>query len=149
MAGRGPAPADQKVRRNKPEPVEQLAEFDGDAPGLPASYRAEGDDLELEFLPETVEWYRAWAGSPMAGKFAATDWHRLRFVIAPLVDQFHRRPAKDLAAEIRLQETLLGATALDRQRLRWQLPSGEVERARKPRRTPAAADRRGRLSVVS
>lgn len=161
MAGRGPAPADQKRRRNKPEGVDELLPFTGKAPALPKTYRAityrTNKDGELEqrvkqqpFLKATKDWYEAWATSPMASKFAATDWNRLRMVIAPLFDRYQRLPSKDIAAELRLQESLLGGTAMDRQRLRWGLPASD-----EPTRTPARQrggstkpDRRARLSVV-
>jgi len=40
-----------------------------------------------------------------------------------------RRPSTKLAAELRLQETGLGGSAMDRQRLRWALPDPETKAA--------------------
>jgi len=53
----------------------------------------------------------------MAARFAEVDWDRLRFVVAPLFDRFLRSTSKELASELRLHESLLGATLMDRQRM--------------------------------
>ena len=163
MAGRGPAPAEQKRRRNKPEGFDELPVcFEGKAPALPKTYRSlvtetkDGEAVQVlktvPYLKATRDWYAEWCTSPMAARFAATDWTRLRMVVAPLFDRFQRCPTQGLAAELRLQETLLGATAMDRQRLRWTLPeAGAPEGKAAGRRAPAAGankDRRARLSVV-
>jgi len=69
------------------------------------------------FLKETREWYARWARSPTASRFTEVDWDRLRYVVAPLFDRFLRSTSKELAGELRLQESLLGATLMDRQRM--------------------------------
>jgi hypothetical protein len=53
----------------------------------------------------------------MASRFTEVDWDRLRYVVAPLFDRFLRSTSKELAGELRLQELLLGATLMDRQRM--------------------------------
>src|SRR5690349_9720308 len=123
MAGRGPAPAEEKRRRNKPPALEELpAEgYSGEYPPLPATYGIEvtvtkvdeetGEKTteirrrQVKYLHDTRDWYETWARSPMATKFTAVDWNRLRR-IATLMDGFYRRPSKELAAELRLQEAL-------------------------------------------
>lgn len=149
MAGRGPTPKDQKLSRPRPGDGVEVLSSDPVTPAvmLAESYRVE--ELLVEFLPETREWFDAWCSSPMASKFAVTDWHRLARVIAPIYDAYVRGPSTKLAAELRLQETLLGATAQDRQRLRWALPAPEEAPERAVRASKASADRRGRLSVVA
>jgi hypothetical protein len=149
VAGRGPAPganpnrkdASQRRRRNKEPGFEELPVegYQGEFPPLPTSWsntvtqKVETGDGNQEMVPVTVkmtylkltrDWYETWAHSPMAVRFTSVDWMRLK-QLAPLVDQYNRRPRKDLASELRLQESLLGATVMDRQRMRWHV--GEVE----------------------
>lgn len=161
MAGRGPAPAEQVRRRNRPDLDELPIAFTGKAPALPKTYRAvvqvkrKGGELVDEvktvpYLKATKDWYAEWAAAPMAARFAATDWTRLRMVIAPLFDRYVRLPTPGLASELRLQETLLGATPMDRQRLHWALPDGATPADVERRRRPAGhGSRRARLSVVT
>jgi hypothetical protein len=109
--------------------------YQGEFPTLPATWSntvmqpVETGDGDQEMVPVTVkmtylkltrEWYETWARSPMATRFTQVDWMRLR-QIAPLMDQYNRRPRKDLASELRLQESLLGATVMDRQRMRLRV----------------------------
>jgi hypothetical protein len=120
MAGRGPAPKDHRQRARDEKPVERLpAEHTGEVPPLPPFYRH--SEAECEFLETTREWYAHWARSPMASRFTEVEWDRLRLVVAPLMDQFVRTSKSSLAGEVRLQEASLGATAVDRQRLRWKI----------------------------
>jgi hypothetical protein len=109
--------------------------FQGEVPPLPSSWRTEravtkvdedGNSypatatVAIRYLKVTREWYETWARSPMATRFTTTDWTRLR-QLAPLVDQYERKPSKELAGELRLQESLLGATVADRARLRLRV----------------------------
>lgn len=154
MAGQGPAPKDpeKRRRRNKGAEMEALpAEgYAGEFPPLPQGYTLVIDTEEgpveqwTEFLPSTHEWYGEWARSPMAVKFTAVDWGRLRRVVAPLADKMFRRPAVSIATELRLQESLLGATVMDRQRMRLRVESAEAE---KPD-AEVSTGRFGHLSVV-
>lgn len=132
MAGRGPAPganpnrknAAQRRRRNVDPSFDELPAdgYSGPFPPLAASYSNRG--RRVRFLKATREWYDTWARSPMATRFTGTDWQRLR-MLAPLVDEANREPSTRLMAEIRLQESGLGATILDRQRLRMRVGSAE------------------------
>ncbi|MGH9169100.1 MAG: hypothetical protein ACRD02_14855 [Acidimicrobiia bacterium] len=75
-----------------------------------------GQDL----LPATKAWWETWTGSPQAARFTATSWQRL-LMLVPLVDMYFREPSKELMAEIRQNESKLGATPEDLQRLRWKM----------------------------
>lgn len=125
MAKRGPVAKDNPQRRNDGA-AKDVSGGTNDAP-----------ELIGEYLPQTIEWYRTWAESEQASQFTGTDWQRLR-MIAPLVDLYFTSPSKDLMAEIRQNESKLGATAEDRQRLRWKIqppekPDADTEPEKKPR----------------
>jgi hypothetical protein len=122
VAGRGPAPKEHRQRARDEKPIERLpasSAIADEVPPLPAFYFVTDGHHEDErtFLKETREWYANWAMSPMATRFTAVDWDRLRYVVAPLFDRFLRSTSKELAGELRLQESLLGATLMDRQRM--------------------------------
>jgi hypothetical protein len=129
MAGRGPAPKVERSRARDTKPMVSLAP-PADSPALPSR------PDEEEWLPERLSWYEAWRTSPQASQFTATEWQRL-YHIALLVDEFHDKPQTQLLSEIRLNETLLGATPLDRLRLRWDVkaeskPERKTARERRP-----------------
>jgi len=120
MAGNGPPPSPRRRRRNADTFAHGAVTVDaapgpdaGDVAGPPLPY-------ERKYLMATRVWYATWRGSPQAQAFEATDWQRLH-MLAPIVDAYWRgaaagEPRKDLLAEIRLNETLLGATHVDRLR---------------------------------
>jgi hypothetical protein len=125
MAGRGPATGanpnrkdlGKRRRRNVSESFEELpAEgYTGEFPALATLYITGGG--RKRYLAATRNWYETWARSPMAALFTAVDWQRLA-MLAPLVDEHHREPSIRVMTELRLQESQLGATVLDRQRMR-------------------------------
>jgi hypothetical protein len=161
MAGRGPAPQNhrQRARDEKAHPFETLPGegYLGEFPPLARGYTlvidTEDGAIEqwTEFLPATQEWYLEWARSPMATRFTAVDWGRLRRVVAPLADKFFRRPATSIATELRLQETLLGATVMDRQRMRVRVASPSKSEVSSPAGGTVVrmADRKERLKKAS
>ncbi|WP_433434482.1 hypothetical protein [Nonomuraea sp. CA-141351] len=114
MAGRGPAPKQERIRRNA-DPVGSIA-LTSDAvvkaPKLPGY---------TTYSAKTRAWWDTWAASPQAQAFAPTDWQRL-IMLAPLVEQYHQEPKAALLSEIRLNEERMGALVADRQRLRMTLP---------------------------
>lgn len=114
--GRGPAPQEKRSRErdNYVRDELPLEGYQGEVPPLPG---ADG------FTEETCKWYWTWARSPQAVKFGTTDWQRLH-MMAPIVDEYFRKPNVKLLAEIRLQEASLGATPADRLRLHWKLADG-------------------------
>lgn len=135
MGGRGPAPKDpsQRVRRNK-EVRTQLEDTSVSAPALPGASK---------FSAAVRAWYKTWSTCPQAQRFTPTDWQRLH-MLAPLVEAYFEEPKATILSEIRINESLLGATEADRQRLRWDLPKpDQVDTAK-----PDATDWRGRLRVV-
>lgn len=115
MAGFGPPPSKHRRHRNKDTFAgHEVTVAEGEvveAPPLPFAGR---------YSPATEEWYATWCRSPQAAAFTATDWQRLH-MIAPLVDQYWQDPSPKLMAEIRLNESLLGATHVDRLRGRIKI----------------------------
>lgn len=177
MAGRGPAAADHRQRARDEKGFDALpAEgYTGRIPPLPKTWRQEisyfekqvtrrrNEDgttttsvaqvpvvkvLNVTYLKATRDWYETFGRSPMATRFTDVDWRRLR-EIAPLKDQYNRSPDTKLAAEIRLQETRLGATVRDRHEMRMRVASEAAAESRGTApASKAAKGRRGRLSVV-
>lgn len=142
MAGKGPPPKDpaQRRRRNKeqrhalpPTPVEP-------AP-LPFPDAMCSD-------PRVRSWWQAIVDSPMAARYEQTDWVRVDELVVLVAEYWRAVDEGDvptmlkLAQERRLQESLLGVTAVDRARLRW-----DVERPKVEAESPVN-DRRRRLRVV-
>lgn len=76
-------------------------------------------ELMGDYSAETIAWWNAWVASPQASRFSSTDWLRLR-MLAPLVEAYFKAPTTALMAEIRQNESKLGATAADRARLGWK-----------------------------
>jgi hypothetical protein len=112
MAGHGPPPSENKRRRNEDEFAEHAITVADEGvvhgPELPGAG---------EYGPRTVDWYETWRRAPQAGAFTGTDWQRLA-MLAPIVDAYWAEPSTRLLAEIRLNESLLGATHVDRMRAR-------------------------------
>ncbi|MFF4529242.1 hypothetical protein ACFY1P_08205 [Streptomyces sp. NPDC001407] len=67
------------------------------------------------YSQETLDWWMTWINSPQAEAFLATDWERLQ-MLAVLVNDYYLKPTVGKMAEIRQNETLLGATVLDRKK---------------------------------
>jgi hypothetical protein len=130
VSPRGPVPAESPQRRNKTG-ARTVTDAPPEFPPLPGA--------EL-YLPQTRSWYETWCTSPQASTFAATDWMRLH-MLAPLVDAYWQKPSKDLMAEIRQNESKLGATGEDRQRLRMKLEQPKPPETEKPARS-ASRDRK-------
>ncbi len=107
MAGSGPAPKPARRRRNEDtySDVSKTVVDDGEivGPALGAG----------DWSPDTRSWWEIWRRSPQAKTFIETDWVRLRD-IASLREAFYRKPTALLFAEIRQNESLLGATYVDR-----------------------------------
>lgn len=110
MAGYGPPPSEERRRRN-------VDTFEADAVTIEAGTRVQAPRLPgaSKYLKATLDWYEAWASSPQAATFVSTDWQRLH-MLAKLVDDYWRNPDVKLMAEIRQNESLLGATHVDRMR---------------------------------
>lgn len=106
--------------------------------------------------PMTIRWWIDVWSSPMADEYLVADEHGL-YRLAVLVNDFWRRPTKDVAAEIRLQEQRYGLSPLDRRRLEWTVEQateakdrGRQRRERQGVKQPSKADDpRRAFSVVS
>lgn len=140
MAGRGPAPgngaksADERRRRNTPEPL-TVIQADGKVhgPELPDTH---------EWPDATLKWWETWRKSAQASQFTDTDWSFL-LDTAVLHAEFWLG-ARSVAAELRLRAAKFGATPEDRARLKLEI--GEPPKAPTTRlKTAAAKDRRARL----
>lgn len=140
MPGFGPPPSENKRRANKDE-------FEEHAVTVEADGELHGPELPYSkmYAPRTLDWYETWRRAPQAPMFTGTDWQRLH-MLAPLVDQYWLEPSTKLLSEIRLNESLLGATHVDRMRGRIK-----VELA-KPQPAAGVTDltsRRRRISDAS
>lgn len=140
MAGNGPPPAENKRRRNADtfEDAAVTVSADGitSAPPLPGA---------KNYRPETRAWYETWTKAPQAAVFTVTDWQRLH-MLAPIVDAFWAIPSTKLLSEIRLNESLLGATHLDRLRGRLKIEPPKPSPKRPPAGVTDLTQRRRRLT---
>lgn len=118
MAGKGPAPADEKVRRNKDAvPTAEVAHDDQlRGPELPDGVLP----LEESWHPQTVRWWNTWRRSPQAALFLETDWDFL-LDTAAMHHAMWTRHRWDFASEVRLRTAKFGATVDDRARLRMKI----------------------------
>lgn len=126
MAGRGPAPKDPSKRRRRNTEHRTTIRRGTRLPrsATPALGNRPGGG---RWQPETRSWWDEWRDSAQATHLEGTDWQVLRR-LAPIVDGYWvyvkdgaMSAAKELLAEIRLQEAKVGATADDRARLKWDL----------------------------
>jgi hypothetical protein len=77
-----------------------------------------------KWLVATRVWWDSWRRAPQASAFTGTDWQRLTMLL-PLVDGYFRKPHHLMLAEIRLNESLLGATYVDRLKARIKVESAK------------------------
>lgn len=110
MGSRGPVPKENAVRRNTID----LSHLEGDEEVPEKLRKLFKRDSYSVF---TQRWWDTWVASDQAKSFKATDWLRLQ-MLAMLVEAYVRRPGHNALAEIRQNESLLGATVMDRMRLR-------------------------------
>jgi hypothetical protein len=143
VAGFGPPPSESKRRRNKDEfedhAVTVATDDVADSPELP------GAD---EYSARTRAWYETWRRAPQASIFTVTDWQRLH-MLAPLVEEYWREPRKELLSEIRLNESLLGATHVDRMRGRIKVEPPKPTSPKPPANVADLTQRRRRLTDAS
>ena len=130
MAGKGPPPKEGPKHGHRAAADQAVTSIPAEAKPLAAPLLPDASQYDHR----TRGWYSRWASSPQATRFLMTDWQRLH-MLAPLVDKFWRNPDRGLLAEIRLNEASLGATVVDRQRLRWQItptppPESKLEKLR-------------------
>ncbi|WEB38753.1 hypothetical protein MOV08_05170 [Streptomyces yunnanensis] len=113
--GKGRLPKDNPMRRNKnPEEI-----LEGRKVPVPVLRNGEA------YHPETLNWWITWINSPQVEAFLPTDWERLQ-QLAALVNAYWNDPKASTLAEIRQNESMLGATVADRQRLRMKDQGGKT-----------------------
>ncbi|MFI0553413.1 phage terminase small subunit [Streptomyces scabiei] len=122
---RGPKPKENAVRRNKHEHAQTLSSSTTEGRALPPG-------LGIKTAGARRFW-RTWATSPQAAKWAETDWAELEITVK-LVDAFYAGDTK-LAGEIRQRVAKWGATVEDRARLRMSIEDEDQDQADE---TPAA-----------
>lgn len=106
-------PEGQRRRRNAPTLDSQTITPDDVVRG-PALEDATG---LMTWSRGTYRWYHTWRTSPQAQLFLPTDWERL-ILLAPMVENYLKRPTAAAMSEIRMNEERLGATVVDRLRAR-------------------------------
>ncbi len=89
------------------------------------------EPVERKWHRLTRAWWRDVWHSPMAGEYLEADIHGL-YRLAVLVDRFWYEGTKELAAEIRQQQTAFGLTPIDRMRLQWSIQRTEKPRPAQP-----------------
>lgn len=143
MAGYGPPPAENRRRTNADR-------YEGQEVTVEATGTAQAPPLPGRHPKAVQDWYATWASSPQAQAFTVTDWQRLH-MLAPLVAAYFKRPDKALMSEIRLNESLLGATHVDRLRARIKVESGQAPSpaGAEERDDEVAARRRKRMADAS
>lgn len=136
MAGSGPPPNPNRRRRNTDTYADVAAYVEDDG-------AVRGPEPDADWSSGVRAWWDTWRRAPQAKTFLGTDWQRLR-MLAPLVERYMSAPDKGILAEIRLNESLLGATHVDRLKARI-----EVQRDSGPREVAPVAslnDRRRRVA---
>lgn len=129
MSGHGPAPSEKRRRRNADTyaDVQTTVAADAVAPRGPEFEDAMGSMLAAWQPPlqELVaRWWNTWRRSPLTEAFLETDWERLAMV-GPLVASYYAHPHYTKLSEIRQNESLLGATHVDRLRARIKVERNE------------------------
>jgi len=131
----GPSPKDPSTRqrRNTTSTKSTLRKpVNPFIPELPATAGFDRlADQEVQWAPETEEWWLAVWESPMAPEFDDSDyfglvalawlWNMRELAMAA----GHVKTVLDLTTEIRLQQPKYGLTPDDRRRLQWTIEQGE------------------------
>lgn len=123
MAGVGPAPKKDAIRRNKRPEFTQLQQ-DGEVRGTDLPEGVLGEDSEgkpIEWHPMTRRWWENWRTSPQASRMLSDpDWDYL-LDTALIHHNMWRNGRWDFASEVRLRVAKFGATPDDRNRLRAEI----------------------------
>lgn len=149
VAGRGPAPKGNAVRRNKESQIRDVVKYDGAIRGfelpdatevLPPAFERDADGAwipveQTAWHPMTVRMWEAFRSSPMAVAMATeVDWAYLLDTML-MHHSMWTKGSFDMAAEVRQRLAKFGATNEDRLRLRMEV---EI-----PEEYPVGPDGRG------
>lgn len=156
MAGRGPAPAESRRRRNEPargewvdlEPLEQrvLPELP-DAPPLIIRVRGEAPrEVKQDWSARTKAAWEAWARDPVSAMFGPAELAAV-IELAYVMEDFVR--GIERPNEVRLRMDGLGLSLKGKRDLRYRVAEPAPEPAKPSRgRATSSSRRRSRLSVV-
>lgn len=138
MAGRGPAPKGNAVRRNAAvgAKVIQIKPSSGTRE-LPDDLLPEDDTWH----PATLRWWSRWSRSELAKDLPDVDWSELE-ATALLHHEFMKKRSFTLAGELRLRMQKFGATPEDRNRLRITVAQADEADDKRAHTTGAPARRR-------
>ncbi len=152
MAGKGPRPKNNSVRRNAATdsglrvytapPVVQP-----ELPPLFATNPQTGRRRRVAWPAATKKWWATWGDEPMSADFTATDWDFL-LDTALLHAKVWGEGDLKLLAELRLRVAKMGATAEDRARLRITYAAADEADEKRKRPASSARGRRGPLKAV-
>jgi hypothetical protein len=150
MAGRGPAPAENRRRSNEPARGEwiDLPLLDPKKPVLPAlPKRAKGDG---PWSARTRSAWKAWREDPATTQYGPAEV-QAAIDLAYLHDEWARGGGSKIAVEVRQRMDGLGLTPKGKRDLRWRAASavGEPDGPRARRGGRSSANRmRSRLRLV-
>jgi hypothetical protein len=148
MAGNGPAPKPNRRRRNADTYADvqtrvQATSTKMRGPTLSKATGGVSDEWQHPVYGLVEAWWTTWRRSPLTEAWLDTDWMRLA-MLAPLVAGYYERPHHLTMAEIRQNESLLGATHVDRLKARIKVEPPEPEKPKVG--VTALDDYRNRLS---
>lgn len=131
----GPPPKENRRRRNADTYADVRtrvkAETTTRAPSLAEVTCGLMDEFPPHAVALTERWWDTWCRSPLTEAWLETDWSRLA-MIAPMVAQYYTHPHHLKLAEIRQNESLLGATHVDRLKARIKVEREEPSTAPPP-----------------
>lgn len=135
MAGRGPAPKEDPIRRNKPTIPKDEITPDTVVRGFPLPVftvqNQYGEEEIFQWHSRTQEWWEKTRRSPQAKVMAESDWEAM-VETAMIHTRFYNGGLKpteftNLAAELRRRMAAHGATYEDRLRLRMVIDTAQTE----------------------
>lgn len=148
MAGQGPAPAENRQRRNTPARGEWIylpPLANSVLPALPKRAKGTGP-----WSARTRGAWAAWRTDPVTAEYGPADIHAA-IDLAFLYEEWVRTGDRAAAAEIRQRQDRLGLNPKGKRDLRWRVgsaPSSEDETPPSGPRKRSSSKRRARLSVV-
>lgn len=145
----GPPPKENRRRRNADTYADVQTTVKAAAPQLRGPVLSEAtcglmDDFPPRSIELTEKWWDTWRRSPLTEAFLDTDWSRLA-MLAPMVAKYFTHPHHLMLAEIRQNESLLGATHVDRLKARIKVERDAPETVTAPGIT-ALGEYRSRLA---